>query len=553
MMASLLLSRVLGLVRDMVVASKFGVSHATDAYTAAFQLPDLIFYLIAGGALSSAFIPVFSEYIHTKREKEAWQIFSSVTTVITIAITTLVALALIFAVPLVHLTAGGAEQEGIVPLVVLLSRIVLPAQIAFFIGGGLMLGALYSLQRFAVPGLGPNIYNLGIIFGAVVLSAFFKEGIVGMACGALIGACIGNLVIPAWELKRAGGKFRPSLDLSHPGVKKIFKLMLPVVFGLSLGGVYPVILRSFASYYPHGLSDIYYSNLLMQAPVGVLGQSLAIAIFPALSQFHAESRMDMYRLQMGSTLRTVIYLTVPISAFMALAAPQIVSGLYAHGKFTEANAQEVAMCLRWFAIGISAWCMQPVITRGFFAIQNTLTPTIVGTLVTAFFIGSVYFLKTTSMGLFALPLASSISAILLVVALLAFLVPRIGGLDLPGILTTLAKSAVGTALMLAITYLVLKTPAGEVSSTGNRFVGLAIILVLFFPGMFIYHWSTKLMKMPETAYIDRMVARISGRAVPVDRKAVVPDVIEEPSSDRIQELPPSEQPGGGSIDPMEGA
>src|SRR2546423_276751 len=151
MMASLLLSRVLGLVRDMVIAAKFGAGRETDAYTLAFQIPDLIFYLIAGGALAAAFIPVFSESLHTKREKEAWQIFSSVATITAAAITSLVVLALIFAVPLVHLMAGGAEKEGIVPLVALISRIVLPAQIAFFLGGGLMLGALYSMQRFAVP------------------------------------------------------------------------------------------------------------------------------------------------------------------------------------------------------------------------------------------------------------------------------------------------------------------------------------------------------------------------------------------------------------------
>ena len=546
MMVSLLLSRLLGLVRDMVIASKFGTSHSTDAYTLAFQLPDLIFYLIAGGALSSAFIPVFSEYLHTKREKEAWHIYSSVTTVITIAITTLVALAMVFAVPLVHLMAGGAEKEGIVPLVALISRIVLPAQIAFFVGGGLMLGALYSLQRFAVPGLGPNIYNLGIIFGAVVLSVFFKDGVVGMAFGALVGACIGNLVIPAWELKRAGGKFRPSFDVKHPGVKRVFKLMLPIIFGLSLGGVYPVILRSFASYYPGGPSDIYFSNLLMQAPVGVLGQSLAIAIFPALSQFHAEQRMDMYRKQIASTLRTVIYLTVPVSAFMALAAPQIVSGLYQHGKFTAADAVNVATCLRWFCFGISAWCLQPVITRGFFAIQNTLTPTIIGTLVTAFFVGSVYYLKSTALGLFALPLASSISSIVLIVSLIAFLMPRIGGLDLAGIFMTLAKSAVGAALMLAITYLVLLTPAGHMSSSGHRIVGLAIILVLFFPGMFVYLSFTKMMKMPESAYLDRMIARITGKksSTPANTK------IEEESGPDDSNYEP---PGGGSIDPMQGA
>jgi peptidoglycan biosynthesis protein MviN/MurJ (putative lipid II flippase) len=194
--------------------------------------------------------------------------------------------------------------------------------------------------------------------------------------------------------------------------------------------------------------------------------------------------------------------------------------------------------------------LQPVITRGFFAIQNTLTPTIIGTVVTAFFVASVYYLKTTSLGIFALPLASSISAIILIVGLVAFLMPRIGGLDLAGIFITLLKSAIGTTLMLAITYLVLQTPIGHLSSSGHRILGLAIIVVLFVPGMFVYLWATKLMKMPESAYLDRMIARLSGRALPITKTVVGTEAI---PADHIEELPPSEQPGGGSIDPMEGA
>lgn len=549
MMASLFLSRFLGLVRDMVIAGKFGAGNQTDAYTLAFQIPDLIFYLIAGGALASAFIPVFSEYLHTKREKEAWQIFSSVMTITAAAISTLVVIALIFAVPLVHLMAGGAEKEGIVPLVALISRIVLPAQIAFFLGGGLMLGALYSMQRFAVPGLGPNIYNLGIIFGAVVLSLFFQQGIIGMAVGALLGATIGNLVIPIWELRRAGAKFRPSFNASHPGVKKVFKLMVPVILGLSLPGVYPVILRSFASYYTGGPSYIYFSNLLMQAPVGILGQSLAIAIFPALSQFYAEKRMDMYRRQIASTLRTVIYMALPISAFMALAAHQIVGGLYEHGKFDATAANQVAVCLQLFCLGITAWCVHPIITRGFFAIQNSLTPTIIGTIITAFFVGSVYAIKGTSLGLLALPLASSVSAILLAVTLIIFLIPRIGGLDIKGILLTLLKSALATSVMIAITWGVLQTPLGHITAghhtSAYRIIGLFLILVMAIPGALVYFALSKAMKMPESSYLDKAFARITGRP----QKAQTPDqLIEATPHPEI-----FEEPGSGSIDPMEGA
>src|SRR5262245_27106858 len=170
MMLSLLLSRVLGLVRDAVITGKFGADGITTAYYQSFKIPDLLFFLIAGGALSSAFIPVFSEYLHTKRESEAWHIFSVVTTFMSILVIGFIVIAWIFAYPLSrYLIAPGTDAEFI-PYIVQMSRVVLPAQFAFFVGG-IMFGTLYANQRFSVPGLGPNIYNIGIIVGALGLSA----------------------------------------------------------------------------------------------------------------------------------------------------------------------------------------------------------------------------------------------------------------------------------------------------------------------------------------------------------------------------------------------
>ena len=246
-MISLLLSRVLGLVRDAIVLGKFGADGVTDAYFQSFKIPDLLFFLIAGGALSSAFIPVFSEYLHTEREGEAWHIFSVVTTFMSLLVVGFIAIAWIFATPLSHLIAPGTEPDFI-PYIVQKSRIVLPAQYAIFIGG-IMFGTLYANQRFSVPGLGPNIYNLGIIFGALVISTFVVPGQMGLSWGALLGAFAGNIVIPYLAMRHIGVQFRPSLNLKHPGVKKVFKLMLPVVLGLSLPGVYALIMTAFGSYY----------------------------------------------------------------------------------------------------------------------------------------------------------------------------------------------------------------------------------------------------------------------------------------------------------------
>ncbi len=499
MMASLLLSRVLGLVRDAIIAGKFGSDGFTDAYRLAFAVPDLLFFLIAGGALSSAFIPVFSEYLHTEREREAWHIFSVVTTFMSLLVIVFIVAAWIFAYPLARTVAPGKEAEWI-PYIVQMSRILLPAQFAFFIGG-IMFGTLYANQRFSVPGLGPNIYNIGIIIGALVISAFVTPGVVGMSWGALVGAFAGNIVIPYLAIRKIGVQFKPSLDLSHPGVKKVFRLMLPVVLGLSLPGVYALIMGAFGSFYEDGVvTYLEFSNKLMQAPLGIFGQSLAIAVFPALTQFYAQNRMDMYRNQLGSTMRTVIYLTVPIAVLMFVMAPQVVGTMYEHGKFNAVDAAATSNCLRFFAIGIPAWCLHPILMRGFFAIQSTVTPIVLGTATTALFVSLIFILRATSLGYLALPLSGSISAIALIIALSIAVSGKIGGLDTKSIIVTFAKSIVGSVGIAAMGLAVVYSPLAA-NIAGKKWPTLLVMGGVFLLGSWAYYFITKALKMPETNYV----------------------------------------------------
>lgn len=505
MMVSLLLSRVLGIVRDIVIAWKFGQNQFTDAYILAFQIPDLLFYLVAGGALSSAFIPVFSEYWHTGRREEAWKVFSVVTTVLSLVIAVFIVAAAMTSVQLAHLVAPGKPE--LAELIASMSRILLPAQFAFFIGG-LMMGTLYARQVFSVPGLGPNVYNLGIIMGALVISQFVSPGVAGMAWGALVGAIVGNLIIPIVAMTRLGSQFRISFDLSHPGVKKVFALMAPVVLGLSLPGVFSMITRGFSSLYRiEGLNTaMETANRLMQAPLGIFGQSLALAAFPALAQFYAQQRMDQYRGQLAATLNVIVYLSVPVSALLIALPEPIVRAAFEHGQFTARNTEMTAACLRMFAIGIVAWCVHPVAMRAFFAVQRSWPPILMGTATTGLFIGLSYAVLSGGLGYPMLALAGSIAAFALAAMLLAGISRAAGGLELGGLMATLGKSvaaaglAVGPAALLVPWLLTL----GKGASIAATF-GLCLACA------WAYYFVTRAMKMEQTATVDRALARLGGR------------------------------------------
>jgi putative peptidoglycan lipid II flippase len=377
-----------------------------------------------------------------------------------------------------------------------------------------MFGTLYARQVFAVPGLGPNIYNIGIITGAVALSQFFTPGIKGMAWGALFGAVLGNLVIPFGVMRRMGSRFRPSFDVRHPGVKKVFVLMLPVILGLSLPGVYDMITRYFGTFYTEGVnSSLRYANVLMQAPLGVFGQSLAIAVFPALSQFYAQGRMDMVRSQLNSTLRTVLYLTIPVSAFMFVGAQPVVAAIYQHGKFTAEDTRHVTELLRWFSVGIWAWCLHPVLMRGFFALQKSKTPIILGTVTTFVFVGLILLLRP-AMSYHALAAASSISAIFLAGMMLFAIQREVGTLDYRGLLETAIKSGIGTIAFAGATYVVLLVVGDRVDDF-SKLVNVLLLFLVAVPGAWLYYFVTKALGMPETGFVSRAMEKVNRKIRPI--------------------------------------
>jgi putative peptidoglycan lipid II flippase len=505
MVASLFLSRVLGFVRDMVITARFGQSEFTDAYIVSFQIPDLLFYLVAGGALSSAFIPVFTEYLHTDRESDAWHVFSVVVTVMSAVVLTFIACAWVFAVPLVHLVAPDIPESS-VPLVAHMSRIIVPAQYAFFIGG-VMLGTLYARNVFSVPGLAPNVYNIGIIVGALVVSNVVVPGVVGMSWGALAGAFIGNILIPLLVIRKLGVRFKLSFDTRHEGVRKVFRLMLPVVLGLSLPGVFVIIIRYFASSYPVGVvSALDFANRLMQAPLGVFGQALALAAFPALSQFYAQKRMDMFGDQLSRSLRQVLFLTVPVAVLFVVVPLPIVQAMYERKAFTLEDSLRTATALQMFGIGVAAWCVQPLLMRAYFSVQRTWPPVLMGTLTTALFVGASSLLIRGGLGYSSLALAASVAALFLALLMLLAVNRGVCPVDLRGLGSTLLKSSFGGCAAAAFAWGALRLAEPLTGSLAN-FGLLAVVVVVFLCSAWVYYFTARLMRMPEADTVSRAMKR----------------------------------------------
>lgn len=510
MAGAILLSRILGMVRETVMFAQFGIGLDTDAYRLAVLLPDMIFMLVAGGALSSSFIPVFSEYWHKGKRDDAWRVFNSVITLTVLSTTVLVVVAWALAPQIMDFFRDNKSAE-VLPGAIQMSRIMLPAQIAFLVGSSLI-ATLYVRRHFLAPSLAPNVYNVGIILGAAILPRAMGMGIESMAWGALAGAIVGNIVVPVILMAKVGSSFRPSLDTRHEGVRKFFLLLLPVVFGFSLPAVANLITQKFASTYGGaGINAILgAANNIMQAPLGIFGQSMALAAFPVLAEFVATNRMDLYRDQVSRTLRTVVYLGVPSGALMLAYAPQIVHVLYGYGEATRSPEQLAALadCLRVYSFGIFAWCLQPVLMRGFFSLQKTFKPVAIGSLMTLVFIALCYIsvnLWPTDFRM--LPWATNVAVLLLVVALFFALQKDVGKLDGAGILRTLGGSALASGVAAGLGYGAMW--AWNPQGRGAEMLSLALIGTA---SLWVYYFITKTLKMPETGYIERAMKKLDRRS-----------------------------------------
>ena len=413
MMTSVLLSRVIGVLREVVIAYVGGTGGEVDAYQMSFVLPEILNHVAATGFLSITFIPIFNKYLVSDREPEGWRIFSLILSSFGILLIALITTACVFADHLVTLFAPGIQDPAIKALTIRMTRIVLPAQF-FFFTGGLFMAVQFSKEHFLIPALAPLLYNLGIIAGGLLLAPWI--GIEGFAWGVLGGAVAGNFAVQWFGARRLGMRFKPCFDLTHPDLKHYLLLTLPLILGLSMTFSTEFFFRFFGSYMPQGaIAALNYGLRITFILVGLFGQAVGTASYPFMSRLATQGRTDEMNGLLDRTMRA-LSIVIPFSVFLMVIRHEVVFILFQRGRFDAAATALTAHLLPFLLLGAFAFSAQTVVVRGYYAMQNTLFPALLGTV--AVLLSIPFFLVGMDrMGASGVALGVSISAFMQVALL----------------------------------------------------------------------------------------------------------------------------------------
>ncbi len=376
MMASVFSSRLIALFREMTVAFIGGAKTPVDAYQAAFVFPEILNHLAASGFLSVTFIPIFAGYLAKNLEEDGWRIFNMILNTFGILLLVLVVLGMIFTPDLIHLTAPGRwEDLEFRNLAIRMTRIIIPAQLFFFVGG-LFMAVQFAKEKFLIPALAPLIYNLGIIAGGRFLGPYI--GMEGFSWGVLAGAFLGNFLLQAWAAGRVGMRYRFTLNLRHPDLIQYIRLTLPLMVGLTMMFSMEIFIRFFGSYLPEGnISALNYSRTILTIPVGLFGQAVGMASFPFMAKLVVENRLPEMNRLMNTALR-YLALVIPFSILLIVVRHELVQILFERGRFDAEATALTAPILAFLLPGAFALSSYTVVVRGYYAMQNTLFPAVFG-------------------------------------------------------------------------------------------------------------------------------------------------------------------------------
>jgi putative peptidoglycan lipid II flippase len=446
-------SRVLGLVRDIIITRQFGTTREYEAYLAAFRIPDLIFNIVASGALGSAFIPVFSTLIGRNDTERGWQLASRVINIVLVLTTALGIVVALFAQTIVSSTVAVGFAPGDQALTANLMRVMLLTPIIFGVSG-IVSGILNSHHHFVLPALAPLAYNVGIIGGALFLAPIPSFGVFGLALGVVAGAFLHLAVQIPW-LVRARMVYYAGFGLRDEMVRTVIRLMLPRTVGIAAVQINFLVNTILASTLPEGrLAALTIAFALILLPEGVIAQSIATVLFPTFAQLEAHGERTALRKAFSTAFRVVLFLTIPASVGLILLRTPLIELLYQRGEFTADSTAQTAFALQFYAVALFAHSGLEILTRAFYALHDTVTPVKVGAASIALnIVLSLLLLQPLAQG--GLALATSLATILEMLTLLYLLRTRLGGIDGIRILNSLIKivsasAAMGLAVLLVV-------------------------------------------------------------------------------------------------------
>ncbi len=511
------LSRITGLVREILMARFFGASMAYDAFTLGFRIPNLTRDLFAEGALSSAFVPVFTQRLAQDTRESAMRLVNLVATTLFLVVGVLVITGMVFASPMVDALAGGfRDVGGKHELAVRLTRIMFPFLLVVALAAQAM-GVLNALGQFAVPALSSTLFNLGSVGGGLVLGIWLGDWIgisriEGMAWGVVFGGCL-QLAWQVPSLYRAGYRFRPELDFTDPGVRRIMALMGPAILGNAAVQINVMVNTNFASSIHDPLrgadgpvSWLSYAFRFMQLPLGLFGVAIASATLPTISRHAIATDRDDLRRTLSRSVGMVFLLTIPSSVGLTLLGESMIGSIYQGGSFDAYDTRQAGIALSYFAIGLAGYSALKILTPAFYALGDSRTPMLVSLSSIAInFVAVSILVQQPGFGHAALAMSTSL------VALFGFLVQflvlrhKMGGIYGRNLLTStlriLAASMVMGAAVAGSSHVVLLW-------LGTTKVAYLTDLAVSIPlGALVFYGACRMLRIDE---LELAVAAISG-------------------------------------------
>jgi putative peptidoglycan lipid II flippase len=506
-MLAILFSQLMGLVRSVLVASAFPAAEL-DAFAAANRVSETLFNLIAAGALGSAFLPTFTAFLVNNDRASAWRLASSLINLVTLILSLAAILAAWFAPQIVYLIAPGLSRDPqLFGLAVSLLRIQSISAVLFGLGG-LMISILNAHQIFFIPQITAAMYQIGQIFGVVVLARWM--GIYGLAWGVVIGALL-FLVIQLPALLKLKGNYAFSLGGKDPDVRRVIQLMGPRIFGAAVVQLNFWVNNNLGSRMAEGsIISLTYGFMLMLMAQAAIAQSVAIAALPTFSAQYALGKIDEMRMSLASTLRSMFLLAIPASVGLIMLAQPIVAMLYQRGKFTEVTTAMTAWALIWYAAGLIGHSVMEVLTRAFYAQHDTKTPVIIGTVamglnVVFSFLFAWIFDRVGWMPHGGLALANSLATAIEATVLFIVMRQRLNGIEGNYLARGFAACALASLGMGAGLWLWLQA-AGSLNHWLVALGGVAL-------GGILYGMGVLLLRVPEVqTLIDAITRRVASRA-----------------------------------------